>query len=36
LLDGLKAIEVFVTEDHSQAEAQRIVDEIFIRYYQED
>jgi hypothetical protein len=35
-LEGLKAIEVFVSEDHSQTEAQRIVDEIFIRYYQED
>jgi hypothetical protein len=35
-LDGLKAIEVFAGEDHSQAEAQRIADEIFLRYYQED
>jgi hypothetical protein len=30
-LDGLKAIEVFVSEDHSQAEAERIVDQIFMR-----
>jgi hypothetical protein len=36
LLDGLKGIEAFVSEDHSQAEAQRIVDEIFMRYYEED
>jgi hypothetical protein len=35
-LDGLKAVEVFVSEDHSQADAQRIVDEIFMRYYEED
>jgi hypothetical protein len=35
-LDGLKGIEVFVSQDHSQAEAQRIVDEIFMRYYEED
>ena len=30
-LDGLDAIEVFVSEDHSEAEAQRMVDEIFMR-----
>jgi hypothetical protein len=35
-LDGLKGIEVFVGEDHSQAEAQRIVDEMFMRYYEVD
>jgi hypothetical protein len=36
ILDGLKGIEVFVSEDHSQAEAQQIVDGIFVRYYEED
>jgi hypothetical protein len=36
ILDGLKGIEVFVSEDHSQAEAQQIVDQIFRRYYEQD
>jgi hypothetical protein len=36
ILDGLKGIEVFVSEDHSQAEAQQIVDGILMRYYEED
>jgi len=35
-LDGLKAIELYVSEDHSEAEVQRIVDEILMRYYQQD
>jgi hypothetical protein len=35
-LDGLKGIEVLISEDRSQAEAQQVADGIFMRYYQED